>query len=226
MSKIPRSCHPPDLMPDSTPLVLVGAGGLGREVAALVEALNERRTTWDLLGFVDDDPDLHGTAVMGYPVRGDVDWLAHQTDLHFALTIGDGEVRRSIANRLTSTEVRPATLIHPTVSFHRTVTLGPGAILCNGAAPTVNLQIGPHTVLDQRCTVGHDAVLNAFVSVHPGAHISGSVHLETGVTLGTGAVVLPEVTVGTRAMVGAGAVVTDDLPPDCTAVGVPARPQS
>lgn len=213
-------------MPDPTPLVLVGAGGLGREVAALVEALNDRQPTWDLLGFVDDDPELHGTSILGYPVRGDVNWLVRQKHLHFALAIGSGDERRSIADRLASTDVQPATLIHPTVSPHRTVTLGPGTLLCNGAAPTVDLQIGPYTVLDQRCTVGHDAVLDAFVSVRPGAHVSGAVHLETGVTLGTGAVVLPEVTVGAHATVGAGAVVTNDLPPDCTAVGVPARPQS
>jgi len=213
-------------MPDRSSLILVGAGGFGREVAALVEAINDQHPTWDLLGFVDDDPALHGSSVMGYPVQGDVDWLARQTDLRFALTVGDGEVRRSIADRLAPTEVRPATLVHPTVSVHRTTTLGSGAILCPGAAPTVNLYVGAHAVLDQQCTVGHDAILDPYVSLRPGVQVSGSVHLETGVTLGAGAVVLPDVTVGSHTTVGAGAVVTDDLPARCTAIGVPARPRS
>ncbi|WP_263840111.1 acetyltransferase [Salinibacter sp.] len=212
-------------MPDPTPLLLVGAGGFGREVAALVETLNQQALTWNLHGFVDDDPALRDATVMEIPVRGDVDWLTRQTDFSVSLTIGDGSARRAVADRLTATDLQPATLVHPTVSVHRTVHLGPGTILCQGAAPTVDVQIGPHAVLDQHCTVGHDAVLDAFVSLRPGARISGSAHLEQAVTVGAGAVVLPDVTIGAGTTVGAGAVVTEDLPPDCTAVGRPARPQ-
>jgi len=212
-------------MPDPTPLFLVGAGGFGREVAALVEARNDPTSTWDLRGFVDDDPALQDAIVMGHPVRGDVDWLARQAGVSFALTIGDGAARRSVADRLASAHPEPASLVHPTVSVHHSVTLGAGAILCHGAAPTVDLQIGRHVVVGQHCTVGHDAALDAYTSLRPGARVSGAVHLEAGVTVGAGAVVLPGVTVGRRTTVGAGAVVTDDLPSDCTAVGRPARPQ-
>ena len=48
--------------------------------------------------------------------------------------------------------------------------------------------------------------------------------MESGVHIGTGASVVPGVTIGRRSIVGAGAVVVDDLPPGVTAVGVPARP--
>lgn len=213
-------------MPDHPSLVIVGAGGFGREVAALVEAVNQQAPSWSLAGFVDDDPSCHGTTVMGYSVLGDVHWLAQQTGLRFVIAIGDGTARRQIAETLQPSAPNAASLLHPSVSVHRTATVASGAIVCRGVASTVHFKVGPHVILNLNCTIGHDSVLGAFVTLHPGVHVSGAVHLATGVTLGTGTVVLPGVRIGAHTTVGAGAVVTDDLPPHCTAVGTPARPQS
>ena len=213
-------------MPSSSSLVIVGAGGLGREVAALVESKDAQKEGGQLQGFVDDDVDLHDTTVMGYPVLGDIDWLSRQSEIVFAIAIGDGDARHTIAEQLSSADVQPTALRHASVSIHRTTSVGRGTILCEGAAPTVHIRIGAHTVLDQHCTVGHDSTIGDFVTVHPGARISGNVHLETGVTMGAGSVVLPNTRIGAHSTVGAGAVVTDDLPPHCTAVGVPAHPLS
>jgi acetyltransferase-like isoleucine patch superfamily enzyme len=47
--------------------------------------------------------------------------------------------------------------------------------------------------------------------------------LRRGASIGAGAIVLPGVVVGERAMVGAGAVVTGDVPSDVVVVGNPAR---
>jgi acetyltransferase-like isoleucine patch superfamily enzyme len=44
-----------------------------------------------------------------------------------------------------------------------------------------------------------------------------------GAAIGSGAVILPGITIGERAMVGAGSVVTKDVPAGATVVGVPAR---
>jgi len=213
-------------MPSSSSLVIVGAGGLGREVAALVESKDAQKGGGRLHGFVDDNVDLHDTAVMGYPVLGDVDWLSRRSGVVFAIAIGDGATRRAIAEQLSGADVQPTALRHASVSIHRTTSVGPGAILCEGTAPTVHIRIGAHTVLDQHCTVGHDSTIGDFVTLHPGTRISGNVHLETGVTMGAGSVALPGVRIGAHATVGAGAVVTDDLPAHCTATGVPARPHS
>ena len=47
-----------------------------------------------------------------------------------------------------------------------------------------------------------------------------------GASIGSGAVILCGVTIGARAMVGAGAVVTRDVPDEAVVVGVPARVQA
>lgn len=213
-------------MTDCPSLVIVGAGALGREVAALVEAINAHSPTWTLTGFVDDAEPLQGTSVMNCPVQGDVNWLCEQDDLHYVIAIGDSKTRRSIVSQLSKASAEPATLIHPSVSVHRTVDIGPGSILCKGVTLTVDIQIADHVLLNPQCTVGHDAVLDSFVTLLPGTHVSGAVHLETGVSMGAGSVVLPNRKVGSHSTVGAGGVVTESLPSNCTAVGVPARPVS
>jgi len=213
-------------MPDRPPLAIVGAGGLGRKVAALIEAIDQSDPTWNPIGFVDDDETLHGESVMGYPVHGNVDWLARHEGLQFVIAVGSGEARRDIAEQLHPADVRPASLVHPSVSLHRTAEVAPGAIFCKGVATAVDFQIDPHVFLNLNCTIGHDSILEAFVTLHPGVHISGNAYLESGVTMGAGSVVLPGTRIGEESTIGAGAVVVDDLPAHCTAVGVPARPQS
>jgi sugar O-acyltransferase (sialic acid O-acetyltransferase NeuD family) len=213
-------------MSDLPSLVIVGAGGLGRGVAALVEAAHAATPAWDLRGFVDDDEELVGSSVMDYPVLGNTDWLSRQQGIYFTIAIGDGTHRERVAARLRQSDLAPAVVTHPSTSSHRTNQIGAGTIVRAETAMAVNLHIGAHVVINMGCTIGHDSVLDAFTTLHPGVHISGDVHLEHGVSMGTGSVALPEVTIGQHTTVGAGAVVTEDLPPNCTAVGVPARPRS
>ena len=211
-------------------LVIVGAGGFGREVHAVVEAINAAGDALDLVGYVDD----LGTsdellARLGTLRLGGIDLLCTDAgpidgDVGYVVAIGAGEVRRRIDTRLTAAGRRPLTLVHPMATVGGDNRIAEGCILTAGARVTTNITLGRHTQLHVNCTIGHDSVLDDFVSVYPGATVSGNVHLAEGVTIGTGANVLPGVTVGAGAFVGAGAVVTADVEPGVTVVGVPARP--
>ena len=211
-------------------LVIVGAGGFGREVHAVFEAINAAGGSLDLIGYVDDlgaSDEL--LARLGTSRLGGVDVLS--TDggpvddgVGYVVAIGAGEVRRRIDARLTAAGRRPLTLVHPMATVGGDNRIGEGCILTAGARVTTNISLGRHTQLHVNCTIGHDSVLDDFVSVYPGATVSGNVHLAEGVTIGTGANVLPGITVGAGAFVGAGAVVTADIEPGVTVVGVPARP--
>jgi len=210
---------------DPAPLVIVGAGGFGRECLDIVEALNRCGADLDFLGFLDDtggDDQLlrRRDAVCLGPIADT------PADVSHVIAIGDGSARRRIAEALEGNGRSPAVLVHPQSTVGSDCRIGEGTIVNTGARATTNITLGCHVQLHANCTVGHDAELDDFVSVYPGATISGSVRLGAGVTIGTGANVLPGVRVGAGGFVGAGAVVTRDVAPGTTVVGVPAAPLS
>jgi sugar O-acyltransferase (sialic acid O-acetyltransferase NeuD family) len=205
-------------------LAIFGAGGLGREVLVLARQINEAAPTWDLAGFYDDN--VPATAqIHDLPYLGtSTDLNASHEPLYVVVAVGNSRHRAAIVRRLTSPLLRFARLIHPSVACqpYQHLQLGEGSIINQGCILTTDVYLGQHVLLNLGCTVGHDAVLEDFCSLMPHANVGGEAYLETGVYLGTNATVINQVRVGARTIVGAGAVAVRDLPPDCTAVGVPA----
>lgn len=208
----------------SGPIVIVGAGGFGREVLDVIEAINAAGGELDFLGFLDDGPvDEDLLARRGAPLLGRVsDGAPHGA--RYVIGIGSGAVRESLALRLVSRASEPAVLLHPAATIGADNRLGAGCILTAGCRVTTNIALGQHVQLHVNSTVGHDSTLGDFVSVFPGATVSGNVTIGAGATIGTGANILPGVVIGDGAFVGAGAVVTRDVESGQTVVGSPACP--
>jgi hypothetical protein len=53
------------------PLVIIGASGFGREVAWLVQEINQHTPTWDVLGFIDQNPQVLDGLEVPFPLLGD-----------------------------------------------------------------------------------------------------------------------------------------------------------
>ncbi|MCL2508214.1 MAG: acetyltransferase [Oscillospiraceae bacterium] len=203
-------------------LVLIGAGGLGREVLWQLDALDR----YDILGFVDDAPSLQGASVNGLPVVGDTQWLIdYPKEICAVICVGNSQVRKNIYNKIkVNPRVSFPTVIADNVRFSPFVTFGQGCVICLSTVLTVNIALGDFVVAGVGCTVGHDAALDDFVTLYPGAVVSGNVHIGACAEIGTGANIIQGKRVGGNAVIGAGAVVVRDIPADCTAVGVPAKP--
>jgi sugar O-acyltransferase (sialic acid O-acetyltransferase NeuD family) len=206
-----------------TPLGIVGAGGFGREVAWLADDINQEKPTYDFVGFIDDGA---SSTPEGYPVLGDTDWWISdgRTDVQLVCALGDPVTRWKVATRLSAAGFGFATLIHPTVKRSRHVRIAPGGMICADNILTTNIDIGAHALLNLDCTVGHDSKLAEYVSMMPGVHLSGDVTTDIGAYFGTGAVAINGVRIGAWSVIGAGAVVSSDVPRGMIAVGVPAKP--
>lgn len=204
-------------------IVIFGAGGFGREVAWLIENINQEEPRFHILGFLDDDPSLVGKRLNNYPVFEAHTFLSDHRSISLALAVGQPLVRMAAADRLGEYALHYPNLIHPTVMMGNTNTLGMGNILCAGVIVTVNARIGNFCQLNLKTTVGHDCILEDFSTTACGVDLAGKSHIGRGAYLGNHATVLPSVRVGERAVVGAGAVVNRDLPAGTVSVGVPAR---
>lgn len=211
------------------PIVIVGAGGFGREVLDVVDAINALApsTVWDVAGVVDDSPSQANLALLA---RREVQFLggtdvplAWPEPVSYAIGIGSPRVRRLIADRFDAAQFRPATLVHPSVTHGFDVTVGHGAVLCAGVRLTTNISLGRHVHLNLNVTVGHDTTVGDFVSVNPLASISGDCTIESDVLIGVSGVVLNGLTVGKGSTVGGSACVVRDVAPDVVVKGIPAR---
>lgn len=205
--------------------IVVGAGGFGRETLQVFRAMDPScslRRQYQFAGFVDDDPLADVSMVRVASLIGGVEAL--QADDGFVIGISDPRVKASLHERSIQRGARPIAIQHPTAWLGEDVIVGGGSIITAHCSITTNLSIGRHVHINLNCTVGHDAVLEDFVTLFPGVHVSGNVTIQQFAMIGTGAVLLPGVTIGEGAMVGAGAVVTKDVPEYTTVVGMPARP--
>jgi sugar O-acyltransferase (sialic acid O-acetyltransferase NeuD family) len=211
----------------STPLVIIGCGGFGREVHDIVDAINGVKPTWNLLGYLDDQPDPANVSLVedrSSEVLGSTDWMMTAgQEVQFVIGIGTGKVRRAIDERLSSAGFRAATLVHPAATIGHGVRIGQGSVICAGARATTNIRLGRHVHLNLNTTVGHDCNLEDYVTINPLVAISGWVHIGSETMMGTHSAVLQNLSIGSRSAVGAGACVVKDVPDDVVVKGVPAR---
>ena len=207
------------------PLVIFGAGGLGREVLLLLRQLNDAHPTWNLRGFYDDRAPATPT-VAGLPYLGTATDLDATTEsVAVAVAVGSPAGRAAVVARLTSPQLSFPTIVHPGVALqpYQNIALGEGCIIQQDVKLMTDLTLGRFVFVNVGSIVGHDAVLEDFCSLMAHVDVGGGAHFETGCYLGTKATVIQGIRVGAHSTLGAGAVAVRDIPAGCTAVGVPAK---
>jgi len=206
-------------------VIIVGAGGFGREIHGWAQMCPDYNHTWKVVGFLDDGRTEHDArCVQEPPILGTVTDYQPAEDEELLLAIGSPEIKLALARQLEDKGARFRTFIHPSVLVAPSCTIGRGSILCPYVVIGAYASIGAFVTLNLHSTVGHDATVGDGVTLSCHCDVSGFAVLERGAFLGSHASVLPSVKVGTFATLGAGSTATRTLKARTTYFGLPAKP--
>ena len=208
-------------------IVILGGSGFAREVAWLISDINQLAgPLWNVAGFWEGNEreSLANKLINGIPLIGSNDLKKFLPDLYAIVAISNPQIRQRAVRQAEELGCKFATLIHPSVLYdQKTTVIKEGSVICAGSLLSVNVSIGSHVVINWHCTIGHDTVLHDFVTLSPGCHISGYTNIMRGTFVGAGVVTVEKHTIGENSIIGAGSVITKDIPALSTAFGIPAK---
>ena len=210
----------------SIPIVILGAGGHGREIVDIIEACNQAGTTdFEVLGFIVDAAYSQSiTSINGKSILGDFSWLAGQANKVKAIgAVGSPALRKRLIEQASYYRVEFATLVHPSAILIAPLSVAEGVVIAAGCVLSSQVRLGKHVHINIGSTISHDVILEDFVTISPGVHIAGNVHIGAGSFVGIGVNIIEKKRVGQWSTVGAGSVIVRDVPANTTVVGNPGR---
>ena len=203
-------------------LLIVGAGGFGREALDWASQVPPEKRDWEVAGFLDDYPDALNGKNCAFRILGDPQTYPLKEEDRVVCALGDPAARLRCCRMLKARGARFVSLVHPTVIIGSNTTWGDGCIFCPYSLISNNVVLGNYVMLNTYAAIGHDASVGEGCTLGPYASVTGWTVLGEGVTMGSHSVVLPRATVGDHAVVGAGSVVLKRVKAGTSVFGVPA----
>ena len=205
-------------------IVIIGAGGMGKDIQWLIERINDVEETWNILGYIDDGI-LVDTEINGYKVLGGMDFLKQVDDsLAVVCSVANTKTREKLIAQIKDKEnFEFPNLIDPSVIISKRVEMGSGNVICAGCIMSVNITLGNFNIICAASIIGHDDDIKSYVTIYPGVRLSGTVTIDDKAEIGTGTQIIQGINIGQSSIIGAGTVVIADVQGNCTVVGNPAR---
>lgn len=204
-------------------IAIYGAGGFGREVYQMIDYTNQRKESWDFVGYFDEFL-VPGTRIGEFPVLGGASVLNEfPENLAVVIAIGKPKVVKEVANSIHNKNISFPNLIHPDVRYDEFYNqIGVGNIICYGCYFTCDIKIGSFNIFNTKATVGHDTHIGSFNLFQPNVQISGEVKIGDLNFFGVNSCVLQQKKIGNNNKLGAGSLLLRNIKNDATYFGNPA----
>lgn len=206
-------------------VLIIGAGPHARVIADILSY----DATKEVVGYLDKDSSRTGTCIHGVPVVGDDSYLddpkKRKTFDSVIMGLGGNLLpqRSLLDKKIKGLQLKTAKAIHPQATVARSATISEGTVVMAGAIINPGAVIKENCVVNTGAIVDHDCIIEEGTFVQPGAVLAGNVHVGKDSTIGMGAKILETRTIGENSIIGAGSVVTKDVPSHVVMVGIPAR---
>jgi sugar O-acyltransferase (sialic acid O-acetyltransferase NeuD family) len=207
------------------PILIYGAGGFGKEIALLINEINEVSPTWELKGFIDDGLPL-GTYIKYGSVLGGIDFLnAYQNEVAVVFSIANPFILKAVVEKITNSNIYFPNIISPGVKFYEieSVKMGQGNVLINGCRLSCDIELGDFNLFNGFVAIGHDVKVGSYNIFSPSTRLSGSVTLHDQNFFGVNSIVLQGVNIGSNTKVGVMSVIMKDTKDGYLYFGNPAR---
>lgn len=203
-------------------LIIVGASGFGRELVQWIEDINRVTPKWNILGFIDDNPNALEGYKCDYSIIGGIQTWCPKEDEFFACALAFPAVKQKVVGMLKEKGAQFVTLIHPTALINKYAEIGEGVIVTPRSNINANAAVGDFvSVLGSG--IGHDAVVGDFSTLSGRCSINGHVKIGKLVYVACGVSIAPSKKIGDGATIGIGSVVISNVKPGVTVFGNPAK---
>lgn len=207
----------------------MGARQHAKVVCNILKSSKHTCNSVEVVGFVDDNPELHGATLLGLPILGkftDLPNLKEQLQLDAAIMGISNRfmnVRRKYFERFRQLGFKTVNAIHNAAVIDPEATLGVGIVLNPSCVVNTFAKVGDNVVAYSGSTIEHEDIIDNNVYLGPGVNMASGVQVGEDTFLGAGTKVIPDIAIGKNVTVGAGSVVVEDIPDNSIAVGAPAR---
>ncbi len=191
-------------------IAIIGSGGFGKEVACIINKINEVTPTWKLIGFFDNKlsagtPVSHFGEVLGHENLLN-DW---KTPIHVVLAIGNPKALQKVVESIDNPNVRYPNIIHPEAFFAdpRSFEIGKGNVVTRACSFSCDVSLGDFNQMNSISALAHDVAIGSFNVLMPLSRISGDVKIGDRNFFGIGSIVLQGIKIGNETRIGAGSII-------------------